>query len=139
MGKIKGKIVKGGDSGCLKVKQDDGTWIQYDYSQPYSAQLGIVEGAVATCELVPLDGKTTIAVSVAPIDKGEIVNIDYDKNIGTIYEKESGITYNFNQAYLKQSGFVKGDIVKYTLTNQPSGMLAICLVKPAPATATAGA
>lgn len=135
MGKIKGKIVKGGDNGCLKVKQDDGSWIQYDYSQPYAAQLGIVEGAVATCDLVPVDGKTMVAVSVNPIDKGEIVDIDYDNNSGTIFEKESGIKYTFTQDYLKQSGFVKGDMVKYTLTNQQSAMVATCLVKPITATA----
>lgn len=129
MGKIKGKIVKQGDSGCLQVKQADGSWVQYDYNQPLSAQLGIVENGVVTCTLIPY-GTSQLAVSVAPVDRGDIVEIDYVNGTGKIYENESNITYVFYQNYLKESGFMKGDTVKYTIAQSKDGICATCLVKP---------
>ncbi len=129
MGKTKGKIVKSGDTGCLTVKQPDGKVIQYDYNQPCSVELGIVENAVVTCTLVP-SGAATIAVAVAPIDRGEIKTIDYVSGSGTIYEQESGTSYPFTQNYLKESGFAAGDIVKYTIVRFKDANFATCLVKP---------
>jgi hypothetical protein len=131
MGKLKGKIVKSGDSGCLKVKQDDGSSILYNYNQPFSKALGIVDGATCTFELVPIGDKAVMATCVNPVDKGDIVSIDYDTNTGTILEKESGIRYPFTQPFLRERGFAMGDTVKYTIVTVEERNLATCLVKPA--------
>lgn len=130
MGKLKGKIVKSGDSGCLKIKQPDGSWTQYDYQQPFSAQLGIVENATISCVLVTRADKTVVATSVVPVDKGTIVEINYDKNTGSILETESGIKYPFSHPMLKEQGFQLNDVVKYTLVCVKDVMQATALVNP---------
>lgn len=131
MGKLKGKIVKSGDSGCLKVKQPDGSWTQYDYQQPYSAQLGIVEGASVTLVLVTRSDKSVVATSVNPVDRGTVTEINYDTNSGTIVETESGIKYTFNQPFLKDMGINVNDVVKYTIVNDKGVNVATCLTIPA--------
>ncbi|MBS1635738.1 MAG: hypothetical protein JST26_07420 [Bacteroidetes bacterium] len=130
MGKLKGKIVKSGDSGCLKIKQPDGSWTQYDYQQPFSAQLGIVENATISCVLVTRADKTVVATSVVPVDKGTIVEINYDNNTGSILETESGIKYPFSHPMLKEQGFQLNDVVKYTLVCVKDVMQATALVNP---------
>lgn len=35
MGKLKGKIIKSGDGGVLRVKTDTGDKVDYPYNQPF--------------------------------------------------------------------------------------------------------
>lgn len=127
MGKIKGRITTTGDKGTLIVK---GEGTELEYEQSFSTELGIVEGASVTLEIVSVDGRKK-AVCVNPIDRGEVTEIFEDGNSGTILEKESGALYTFHQPQLKALGIVVKDIVKYTLVNTKLGIMATCLTKPA--------
>jgi hypothetical protein len=127
MGKLKGKIIKSPDTGKLVVRDTD-TRVTYEFDQPFQAVLGIVEKTSVNYDLVDVDGRN-IAVAVQPIYKGEIVTIDYEKGVGEILERESNTTYNFQQNYLKQSGYAQGETVKYTLVNSDGALWATCLNK----------
>src|ERR1700740_2632792 len=107
MGKNRGKVVMSGDSGVLSAKSSTGEKVEYKYEQSFSKELGIVDGATVTFDFVKTD-EGLLAVSVNPVDKGEILDINYDQGTGVIFEKESGLKYNFQQRYLKESGFTKG-------------------------------
>ncbi|MBI3518461.1 MAG: hypothetical protein HY062_03775 [Bacteroidetes bacterium] len=126
MGKLKGKIVKAGDSGMIRYKDDAGNKYEVNYDQPMSQQLGIVEGASITFDLVKAE-TGPVAVSVNPIEKGEIVEINPAGSTGVILEKESGIKYTFYQNYLTESRFAVGQTVKYTIVNYKGTNVAVCL------------
>jgi len=129
MGKTKGKIVKAGVKGSLTLKDSEEEVIAYD--QPLAEELGIVEGAAVTLTLLRT-GTETMAVAVAPINKGEITQIDYERGGGIIFEKESNVSYRFVQNYLKESGFAVGDKATYNLVRLDGGKLvAVCLEKAA--------
>lgn len=127
MGKTRGKIIKSGDSGTLTSRSASGEKVEYQYEQAFSKELGIVDGATVTFDFVKA-GEVTMAVSVNPVDKGEIIEINHDLGTGVIFEKESGIKYNFQQKFLKESGFDKGQTVKYTIVNIKETNMATCLV-----------
>ncbi len=126
MGKLKGKITKPGDGGMLKYKNDAGEKIEVPYNQPLSEALGIVENATVTFTLLE-NTVSPMAVAVNPIEKGTIVDIDFEKGVGTIEETESGIKYPFKQNYLRESKFDKGQVVTYTLVSSNGTMIAVCL------------
>ena len=127
MGKNRGKIIRSGDAGTITAKSATGEKLEYTYEQPFSKSLGIADGTSVTFELINV-GERQIAVSVNPVDKGEIIEINYDMGIGVIFEKESGLKYNFEQKFLKESGFAQGQTVKYTIVNVRETNMATCLV-----------
>lgn len=127
MGKTKGKIVKDPATGYLVVRNTD-TRETYPFDQPFQTELGIVEKTPVTYDLISTGGKS-IAVSVQPVYKGIIQDIDVNKGVGTILETESNTVYNFQQNYLAESGFAKDDTVKYALVSSNGVLWATCLEK----------
>ncbi len=126
MGKLRGKVIKTGDGGMLKYKNDAGEKVECPYDQPFSKELGIAENTVVTFELVTGD-KGQVAVAVNPVENGQIQDINFDAGTGHVIETESGIVYPFKQNYLKESKFDKGMNVRYTLVNVNGSMMALCL------------
>ena len=127
MGKLRGKIVKNPDTGKLAVKDTD-TKVLYDFDQPFETELGILEKTPVTFELVTYDGKS-VGVSVEPVYKGQILTLDYASGTGVLLETETDTKYDFKQNYLKESGFIEGSVVKYTLVNVERKNIAVCLIK----------
>jgi hypothetical protein len=126
MGKVKGKVVNGGDTGMLSYKDDSGTKIEVPYNQVFSTDLGIAVNTRVSFDLITVGGKP-MAVAVNPVENGDIVEIDTIKGKGVIIEKESGIKYPFSQNFLAESGFIVGQAVKYTLVNINGIITATCL------------
>ena len=127
MARLKGKVIRMGDKGIVRGKRLANESFEYPYDQPYSYELGISENTVVTFDLVNV-GDKQVAVAVNPVEKGTIVEIDYEKGTGTILETESGIKYPFSQNYLKESKFEKEQVVKYTLVMAKDIITAVCLV-----------
>jgi len=116
-----------GDKGIVRGKRLANESFEYAYDQPYSYELGISENTIVTFDLVNV-GDKQVAVAVNPVEKGTIVEIDYEKGTGTILETESGIKYPFSQNFLKESKFEKEQVVKYTLVMAKDTITAVCLV-----------
>ena len=127
MGKLKGKVKNGGDSGMLSYKNDAGEKIEVQYSQPYSAEIGLALNTRVSFNIVATD-KGNVAVAVAPVCKATITDISYDTGSGSLTETESGIKYPFTQNFLKESGFALDQVVTYNLITTKDGTLrAVCL------------
>lgn len=127
MARLKGKVIRMGDKGIVRGKRLANESFEYAYDQPYSYELGISENTIVTFDLVNV-GDKQVAVAVNPVEKGTIVEIDYEKGTGTILETESGIKYPFSQNFLKESKFEKEQVVKYTLVMAKDTITAVCLV-----------
>jgi len=126
MGKLKGKVTTSGDTGIISYKDDTGKRVDIKYVQPLSSQLGIGLNTRVAFDIVSTsDG--SIAVSVAPVNKGSILEINYDAGTGTIVETESGIKYLFIQNYLKDSGFAVDQVVTYNLVLNKDVLTAVSL------------
>lgn len=125
MGKVKGKIIGAGDMGNMRYTDGSGARVDIKYEQPYSKELGIVVNAKVSFDIVVVGGVNT-AVAVDPINKGTIA-INADGKSGKITETESGAVYAFSQPYLKESGFIDGQVVTYTLVNVKDVLNAVCL------------
>ncbi|HRG01177.1 MAG: hypothetical protein U0W65_01005 [Bacteroidia bacterium] len=127
MGKLKGKVKTTGDSGMLSYKNDAGEKIEVQYSQPYSAEIGLALNTRVSFNIVATD-KGNVAVAVAPVCKATITDISYDTGSGSLTETESGIKYPFTQNFLKESGFALDQVVTYNLITTKDGTLrAVCL------------
>lgn len=126
MGKLKGKVMSSGDYGMISYKDDTGKRVDIKYDQPLSNQIGIGLNTKVAFDIVATGGGN-IAVSVAPVNKGSILEINYDAGTGTIVETESGIKYPFVQNYLKESGFVVDQVVTYNLVFNKDVLTAVCL------------
>ena len=126
MGKLKGKIIKSGDGGVLRVKTDTGERVDYPYNQPFSKELGIAEGTVVNFDLVKVK-ETQVAIAVNPIERGEIAEIVYESGKGTVIETESGLKYPFVQPHATEAGLKVGLTVKYTLVYIGGVPTATCL------------
>lgn len=130
MGKLKGKTSTNGDSGMLSYTDSTGARVQVKYSQVYSAQLGIVANTKVSFDLITV-GAESMAVSVAPVNKGTITEITIDPNTGVgtgyILETESGVKYPFVQNYAAQSNFAINQVVTYTLVTFKEVLTAVCL------------
>lgn len=124
MGKLKGKIVKSGDTGMLSYTNASGVKVEVQYDQPFSVELGIVDKTKVSFDLLP---GNSMAVAVVPICKGDIVTLDPLSGTGTIIETESKVTYPFKQNYLKESDFSIGQTVTYTLVNVKGALYATAL------------
>ena len=127
MVKLKGKVKTTGDSGMLSYKNDAGEKIEVQYSQPYSAEIGLALNTRVSFNIVATD-KGNVAVAVAPVCKATITDISYDTGSGSLTETESGIKYPFTQNFLKESGFALDQVVTYNLITTKDGTLrAVCL------------
>ncbi len=126
MGKLRGKVTRPGDMGMLKYKNEVGEKVECRYDQPYSKELGLIINTVVNFELVS-NGTDQIAIAVNPIEKGEILDVNFDEGTGTILETESGTKYPFRQNFLRESKFDKGVEVNYTLINVNGTTTAVCL------------
>lgn len=122
MGKLKGKIAKPGDNGMLSYKDDSGVKVEINYNQPYSLELGIGTNTRVSFDVISTK-EGNVAVSVAPINKGTITDINIEAGSGIITETESGIKYPFSQNYLKESGFELNKVVTYNLVFTKDGSL----------------
>jgi hypothetical protein len=127
MGKLKGKVVAGGNTGMLKYTNDAGQKVEYKYDQPFSLELGIGLGTRVTFDLVTAPDGTNVAVAVAPINKGEITEIVPEKGTGSLVESESGIKYTIRQNYLRESRFEVGQVVIYQLVRSGDVLYATAL------------
>jgi hypothetical protein len=130
MGKLKGKTSTSGDNGMLSYTDSTGAKVQVKYSQAYSTELGILANSRVSFDLITV-GSDSIAVSVAPVNKGTISDITIDPNTGvgtgTIFETESGVKYPFVQNYAAQSNFAANQVVTYTLVTVKGVLTAVCL------------
>ena len=130
MGKLRGKTQTSGDDGMLSYTDSTGAKVQVKYSQVYSAQLGIVDKTKVSFDLITI-GSESMAVSVAPVNKGTINEIIIDPNTGvgtgSIIETESGAKYPFVQNYAAQSKFENNQVVTYNLVNVKEVLTAVCL------------
>lgn len=126
MGKLRGKVTKPGDNGLLKYKNESGERIEVPYFQVFSADLGIGDNTTVSFDLVSIEGKQ-VAVAVNPIEKGTILDINFDQGTGTVEETESGLRYNFRQNYLRELKLDKGIVVNYSLINVKGALTAVCL------------
>jgi|GEM_PF-3492236 len=126
MGKLKGKVTTSGDTGIISYKDDTGKRIDIKYDQPLSNQLGIGINTKVSFDIVA-SGGVNVAVSVAPVNKGNISDINYDTGSGIIVETESGIKYPFIQNYLKESGFAVNQVVTYNLVLNKEDLTAVSL------------
>lgn len=127
MGKLKGKVKNGGDSGMLSYKNDAGEKLEVQYNQPYSSEIGLAVNTRVSFNIVTTDAGN-MAVAVAPVCKATITDISYETGSGSLTETESGIKYPFTQNYLRESGFVLNQAVTYNLITLKDGTLrAVCL------------
>lgn len=126
MGKLKGKVTKPGDNGMLKYKNESGEKIEVAYHQPFSQELGIGDNTTVNFDLVSI-GEKQMAVSVNPIEKGTILDINFDQGSGTIEETESGVRYPFLQTYLRELKLDKGMVTTYSLVNVKGVLTAVSL------------
>ena len=130
MGKLRGKTSTNGDGGMLSYTDSTGAKVQVKYSQVYSAELGILANTKVSFDLITI-GSESMAVSVAPVNKGTINDITIDPNTGVgtgyILETESGAKYPFVQNYAAQSKFENNQVVTYNLVSVKAVLTAVCL------------
>jgi hypothetical protein len=125
MGKLKGKIVSAGSAnGMLRYKNENGEKVEIPYDQAFPKELGLEPEGTVHFDLITVDGKP-MGVAVEAVDKGEVASIN--GNGGTIIEKDSGRSYDFQQNYLSESKIAPGSPVEFKLVSVSGKMVATCV------------
>ncbi len=117
-GKI--KIVRDTGSGYTGSVKDTANNIDYPFTSPLGAQLGLVENMIVRMEVIALSDGTKMAVSLDPVDKGKIESLDPATNSGTLKDN-TGTIITFNQDYITELGLAVGDRVSYASVPNTSG------------------
>ena len=94
---------------------DTATKTDYPFTQACCTELGIQVNSIVQFETVAV-GTTSYGVSLDPVEKGTIKNVNYDLGTGDLTDGLGNIV-NFDQVYAKELGIVTGSIVKYLVVN----------------------
>ncbi len=114
------KIVRDTGNGYVGTVKDTAAGVEYPFTQPLGAQLGLVVDMIVKMEVITLGDGTKMAVSLDPVEKGKILSLDIKTNSGTLKDN-TGNTLTFYQDYMSELGLAVGDRVSYASVVDPTG------------------